>query len=68
MSSTHHDLVTLLRAATPLLVIESPEEERVIVSFRHAIGEVLLTLHRWSITEGLRRLDMDVALDQPRRS
>lgn len=60
MSSTHHDLVTLLRAATPLLVIESPEEERVIDSFRHAIGEVLLPLHRWSITEGLRRLDMDV--------
>ena len=55
----HDDLVTLLRAATPLIAIESPEETRVIESFRHAIGDALLPLYRWSITAGLRRLDID---------
>lgn len=61
MSNTHQDLVTLLRAATPLIAIESPEEERVIESFRHAMADVLLPLHRWSITEGLRRIDLDLS-------
>ena len=56
---THDDLVTLLRAATPLIAIESPEEARVIESFRHAIADSLVPLYRWSITHGLRRLDMD---------
>ncbi len=57
--SPHHDLVTLLRAATPLIVIESPEETRLVESFRHANAEVLRPLYRWSITEGLKRLDLD---------
>jgi SpoVK/Ycf46/Vps4 family AAA+-type ATPase len=52
-------LTTLLRARTPLLVIESAEEIRVIESFRHAIAQSLRPLYRWSITDGLRRIDMD---------
>ncbi len=57
--SANQDLATLLRARTPLLVIESAEEGRVIESFRHAIGQSLRPLFTWSITDGLRRLDMD---------
>ncbi|MEO8670802.1 MAG: AAA family ATPase [Tahibacter sp.] len=57
------DLVTLLRAQTPLIVIESAEEARVIESFRHAITQVLRPLYRWSITEGLKRLDIDREVD-----
>jgi hypothetical protein len=54
------DLVTLLRARTPLLVIESAEEKRVVEGFRHAIAQVLRPLWRWSITGGLQRLDLDL--------
>ncbi len=55
----NQDLSTLLRARTPLLVIESVEEGRVIESFRHAIAQSLRPLFTWSITDGLRRIDMD---------
>jgi SpoVK/Ycf46/Vps4 family AAA+-type ATPase len=55
----NQDLSTLLRARTPLLVIESVEEGRVIESFRHAIAQSLRPLFLWSITDGLRRIDMD---------
>lgn len=57
--SVNQDLSTLLRARTPLLVIESVEEGRVIESFRHAIAQSLRPLFTWSITDGLRRIDMD---------
>jgi SpoVK/Ycf46/Vps4 family AAA+-type ATPase len=52
------DLATLIRAATPLIVIETSEENRVLDTFRHLIAEVLRPLYRWSITDGLTRLDM----------
>ncbi|MCW5568455.1 MAG: hypothetical protein KIS84_09525 [Dokdonella sp.] len=55
----NQDLATLLRARTPLLVVETPEEKRVIESFRHAIAQSLRPLYQWSITDGLRRLDLD---------
>jgi hypothetical protein len=52
------DLATLIRAATPLIAIETAEENRVIETFRHLIAQVLRPLYRWSITDGMRRLDM----------
>src|SRR5512141_934235 len=52
------DLATLIRATTPLIAIETAEENRVIETFRHVIAQVLRPLYRWSITEGLIRLDM----------
>lgn len=60
----NQDLTTLLRARTPLLVIESVEEGRVIDSFRHAIAQSLRPLFTWSITDGLRRIDMDDDAEQ----
>ena len=63
--SANQDLTTLLRARTPLLVIESAEEGRVIESFRHAIAQSLRPLYRWSITDGLRRIDMDGTTRNP---
>ncbi|MBS7457367.1 AAA family ATPase [Coralloluteibacterium stylophorae] len=53
------DLAALVRANTPLLVIETPDEARVVELFRHVLMEVWRALHRWSITEGLRRMDLD---------
>ncbi len=61
MAPRNQDLVTLIRAGTPLLVIQSAEEKRVVEGFRHAIAQVLRPLYKWSITHGLERLDIDVA-------
>ncbi|HEU4670250.1 MAG TPA: AAA family ATPase [Dyella sp.] len=51
------DLITLVRATTPLLVIETVDEQRVIDCFRHVIAQSLRPLWRWTITDGLGRLD-----------
>lgn len=53
------DLVALVRADTPLLVIETPDEARVMDLFRQSLMHVWRALYRWSVTEGLRRVDMD---------
>jgi hypothetical protein len=53
------DLVALIRADTPLIVIETPDEPRVVELFRQSLMHVWRALFRWSITEGLRRIDMD---------
>jgi hypothetical protein len=53
-----HDLGTLVRARTPLIVIETLDEQRVIESFRHVIAQSLRPLWRWTITDGLMRLDI----------
>jgi hypothetical protein len=53
------DLVALVRANTPLIVIETRDEARVVELFRQALMQVWRALFRWSITEGLRRIDFD---------
>lgn len=53
------DLAALIRANTPLLVIETPDEPRVVELFRQSLLQVWRALYRWTITEGLRRLDLD---------
>jgi AAA+ superfamily predicted ATPase len=53
------DLVALIRAETPLLVIETPDEARVMELFRQSLMHVWRALYRWSVTEGLRRVDLD---------
>jgi len=59
----NQDLITLLRSRTPLILVESAEEGRVVDGFRHAIAQSLRPLYRWSITDGLRRLDIDAEND-----
>lgn len=53
------DLSTLVRAATPLLVIETIDEQRVIECFRHVIAQALYPLWQWTLTAGLQRLDFN---------
>jgi hypothetical protein len=53
------DLSSLVRSNTPLIVIETPDEARVVDLFRHVLANVWRALYRWSITEGMRRVDMD---------
>ncbi|MEO6518415.1 MAG: AAA family ATPase [Pseudoxanthomonas sp.] len=53
------DLTALIRANTPLIVIETQDEARIVDLFKQALSQVWRALYRWSITEGLRRIDMD---------
>jgi hypothetical protein len=53
------DLAALIRADTPLIVIETPDEPRVVDLFRQSLLHVWRALYRWTITEGLRRIDLD---------
>ncbi|HEX4855058.1 AAA family ATPase [Arenimonas sp.] len=53
------DLTSLVRANTALIVVETPDEGRVVDLFRHLLMNVWRPLFRWSITEGLRRIDLD---------
>ncbi|MGO1002514.1 AAA family ATPase [Lysobacter sp. CA196] len=53
------DLTALIRANTALIVIETRDESRVIELFRQVLMNVWRALYRWSITEGLRRVDFD---------
>jgi ATP-dependent 26S proteasome regulatory subunit len=62
------DLVTLLRSRTPLLLIDSVAEARVIEGFRRAIAQSLRPLFRWSITDGLRRIDLDLEAGEERET
>ncbi len=63
--SKNQDLSTLIRAATPLLLVESNDETSVIDGFRHAIAQALRPLYSWSITAGLQRLDLSDDEEQP---
>lgn len=58
------DLCALVRANTALIVIETPDEARVVDLFRHALMHIWRPLFRWSITEGMRRIDMDSEHDE----
>ncbi|MDX1514808.1 MAG: AAA family ATPase, partial [Gammaproteobacteria bacterium] len=52
-----HDLDVLLRSPVPLIVVETREEPRVINLFKRAVMLKPKPLYRWTVTEGLRRLD-----------
>jgi AAA+ superfamily predicted ATPase len=54
------DLASLVRAGHPIIVIETAEEPRVVETFRHVIAQVWRPLFHWSLTNGLKRLDMDL--------
>ena len=53
------DLTSLVRSNTPLIVIETPDEARVVDLFRYVLMNIWRPLYHWSITEGLRRVDLD---------
>ncbi len=56
------DLEVILRSRTPIIVIESADEKRMLellqkISIR-ASGDDYMPLFRWTITDGLQRLDI----------
>ncbi len=54
-----HDLELLLRSDTPLILIESLEEPRVIMLFARLALRIAQPAYRWSVTDGLKRIEFD---------
>ncbi len=62
-----HDLELLLRSRTPLLIIESQEEPRIVQLFVRLALRLAQSAWQWTVTDGLQRLEMRVkAVDQTR--
>ncbi len=60
----NHDLELILRSRTPIVVIESQDESRILemlqaISLRRA-STSYMPLFRWTITDGLQRLDISL--------
>jgi len=57
-----HDLEVILRSRTPIVVIESREESRMFEMLQSITTSGATTnyqpLFRWSVTDGLQRLDI----------
>jgi SpoVK/Ycf46/Vps4 family AAA+-type ATPase len=60
----HQDLEIILRSRTPLVVIETRDERRVLRLLQslnmQATSSDYLPLFRWTVTDGLQRLDIDL--------
>src|SRR5215217_7376540 len=57
LSTSVHDLRTLVRSRHPLIVIETVEEERVLSLLHSAAAQERMPLFEWSVTRGLTRAD-----------
>jgi len=60
----NHDLELILRSRTPIVIIESQDEARILellqsITMRRATTSYL-PLFRWTITDGLQRLDISL--------
>jgi hypothetical protein len=53
------DLKILVTSRNPIIVIESREEQEVIASFRKLVVSACKALFVWSVTTGLKRLDIN---------
>src|SRR5690606_25990293 len=53
------DLAALIRAGTPLIVVETADEAQAVDMFRQTLTRVWRAMYRWTLTEGLRGIDLD---------
>jgi len=54
-----YDLELMLRSSVPIIVVETHEEARILKLFTRLAINLFRPLFKWSITEGLQRLDID---------
>ncbi|MGQ0696320.1 MAG: AAA family ATPase [Nitrospiraceae bacterium] len=64
LSTSVHDLRTLIRSFHPLIVIETVEEDRVFSLLQSVTAQERMPLFEWSITRGLTRHDDGPALSR----
>ena len=57
LSTSAHDLRTLIRSKHPLIAIETVEEERVSTLLQSVCAHERIPLFEWSVTRGLTRAD-----------
>ncbi len=57
LSTSVHDLRTLIRSCHPLIAIETVEEERVLALLQSVAAQERMPLFEWSVTRGLTRHD-----------
>ena len=60
----NHDLELILRSRTPIVIIETQDEARILemlqsISLRRATSQYM-PLFRWTVTDGLQRLDISL--------
>jgi SpoVK/Ycf46/Vps4 family AAA+-type ATPase len=58
------DLKILVASRNPIIVIESREEQAIIEGFRKLVGAAYKALFCWSITTGLKRIDIDLEVQK----
>jgi SpoVK/Ycf46/Vps4 family AAA+-type ATPase len=67
-----HDLELLLRSDTPLVLIESIEEPRVLTLFTQLAMRMEQPAYCWTVTDGLRRIeltqDSETRLEEPSKA
>ena len=54
-----HDLKLMLGAQTPIIVVESLEEMRILQFLARISNTLPLPFYKWTVTEGVSRLDAD---------
>jgi SpoVK/Ycf46/Vps4 family AAA+-type ATPase len=59
-----HDLELLLRSDTPILLIESLEEPRIVELAARLALRINEPAFCWAVTEGLRRVDLDAGVQR----
>jgi ATPase family associated with various cellular activities (AAA) len=64
LSTSVHDLRTLIRSHHPLIVIETVEEERVQTLLQSVAAQERMPLFEWSVTRGLTRADEGASLSR----
>ncbi|HYM33989.1 MAG TPA: hypothetical protein VET48_01270, partial [Steroidobacteraceae bacterium] len=71
-ASAQQELETLIRSRAPLIVIETRDEPRALELLTslavRLTQQVALPIFQWKITEGLRRLDVDLGAAQTHNS
>ena len=59
-----HDLELVLRSRAPIVIVETQDERRVLSMLKSmsiaAASDAYLPLFRWTITDGLQRIDIDL--------
>jgi SpoVK/Ycf46/Vps4 family AAA+-type ATPase len=54
------DLEQLIKSSVPVIIIETKEENRLMGMFNHLLSYITKPMYRWSVTEGLKRIDVDM--------
>jgi hypothetical protein len=64
--SEGHDLELLLKSHLPLIIVESHEESRLLQLLTAQAVKQYRPLYRWSVTDGLQRIDIDLSASEKR--